>query len=168
MGKVLFENYEIKSLIGENHLEDTYKLFDKVTTVTLFILYSLPTFWIGTLLVVFFTNPEYGMDWFCGIGLGNAPSNAPFWTRFWETACHLVLPVFCLTYASLAFISRQMRGSMLNTIQQDYIRTAKAKGLNNHNIIWKHAFRNALFPLITMVALVLPATISWILKTDKR
>jgi len=134
--------------------------FDRVTTVTLFILYSLPTFWIGTLLVVFFTNPEYGMDWFCGIGLGNAPSNAPFWTRFWETACHLVLPVFCLTYTSLAFISRQMRGSMLNTIQQDYIRTAKAKGLNSHKIIWKHAFRNALFPLITMVALVLPLTIS--------
>ncbi len=134
--------------------------FDKITTVTLFILYSLPTFWIGTLLVVFFTNAEYGMDWFCGIGLGNAPSNAPFWDRFWETACHLVLPVFCLTYTSFAFISRQMRGSMLNTIQQDYIRTAKAKGLSDNKIIWKHAFRNALFPLITMVALVFPATIS--------
>ena len=134
--------------------------FDRFTTVGLFILYSLPTFWIGTLLVVFFTNPEYGMDWFCGIGLGNADSSAPFWTRFWETACHLVLPVICLTYGSLAFISRQMRGSMLNTIQQDYIRTAKAKGLNSNKIIWKHAFRNALFPLITMIALVFPATIS--------
>jgi peptide/nickel transport system permease protein len=135
-------------------------VFDKATTVGLFILYSLPTFWIGTLLVVFFTNPEYGMDWFCGIGLGNVPSNASFWTRFWETACHLILPVFCLTYTSLAFISRQMRGSMLNTIQQDYIRTAKAKGLGSNKVIWKHAFRNALFPLITLLALVLPATIS--------
>lgn len=134
--------------------------FDNITTMTLFMLYSLPTFWIGTLLVVFFTNPEYGMDWFCGIGLGSAASDAPFWTRFWETACHLVLPVFCLTYSALAFISRQMRGSMLNTIQQDYIRTAKAKGLHSNKIIWKHAFRNALFPLITMLALVLPATIS--------
>lgn len=134
--------------------------FDKVTTVTLFILYSLPTFWIGTLLVVFFTNAEYGMDWFCGIGLGSADSAAPFWTRFWETACHLVLPIFCLTYSSLAFISRQMRGSMLNTIRQDYIRTAKAKGLSDNKVIWKHAFRNALFPLITMLAVVLPASIS--------
>jgi peptide/nickel transport system permease protein len=134
--------------------------FDKITTVALFILYSLPTFWIGTLLVVFFTNPEYGMDWFCGIGLGNSASDAPFWTRFWETACHFVLPVFCLTYGSFAFISRQMRGSMLNTIQQDYIRTAKAKGLSSNTIIWKHAFRNALFPLITMIAVVFPATIS--------
>ena len=103
--------------------------FDKATTVGLFVLYSLPTFWIGTLLVVFFTNPEYGMDWFCGIGLGNVPTEAPFWTRFWTTACHLVLPVFCITYPSFAFISRQMRGSMLETIRQDYIRTAKAKGL---------------------------------------
>lgn len=134
--------------------------FDKASTVGLFILYSLPTFWIGTLLVVFFTNPEYGMDWFCGIGLGNAPSDASFWTRFWETACHLVLPIFCITYTSLAFISRQMRGSMLNTIQQDYIRTAEAKGLSNNIVIWKHAFRNALFPLITLLALVFPATIS--------
>ena len=134
--------------------------FDKATTIGLFVLYSLPTFWIGTLLVVFFTNPEYSMDWFCGIGLGNAPSDAPFWTRFWETACHLVLPVFCITYTSFAFISRQMRGSMLDTFQQDYIRTAKAKGLGNNQVIWKHAFRNALFPLITMAALVLPATIS--------
>lgn len=134
--------------------------FDQFTTVALFVLYSLPTFWIGTLLVIFFTNAEYGMDWFCGIGLGRLPSNAPFWDRFWETACHLVLPVFCLTYTSLAFISRQMRGGILNTIQQDFIRTAKAKGLNNSAIIWKHALRNALFPLITMLALVLPTTIS--------
>ncbi len=146
--------------IGVYSAMKRYTAFDKITTVSLFILYSLPTFWIGTLLVVFFTNSEYGMDWFCGIGLGNAPSNAPFWDRFWETACHLVLPIFCLTYTALAFISRQMRGSMLNTIQQDYIRTAKAKGLSNNSIIWKHAFRNALFPLITMIALVFPATIS--------
>jgi peptide/nickel transport system permease protein len=146
--------------IGVYSAMKRYTAFDKITTVSLFILYSLPTFWIGTLLVVFFTNTEYGMDWFCGIGLGNVSSNAPFWDRFWETACHLVLPVFCLTYTALAFISRQMRGSMLNTIQQDYIRTAKAKGLSNNSVIWKHAFRNALFPLITMIALVFPATIS--------
>lgn len=133
---------------------------DKTVTTILFILYSLPTFWIGTMLLVFFTNPEYGMDWFEGAGLGDLPSTAPYWDRFWETARHLILPVICLTYGSLAFMSRQVRGGMLNVLEQDYIRTARAKGLNKKKVIWKHAFRNALFPLITLFALVFPAAVT--------
>lgn len=135
-------------------------LLDKVVTTVLFFLYSLPSFWIGTMLLVFFTNPEYGMNWFEGAGLGSLSSSAPFWDRFWETASHLVLPVFCLTYGSLAFISRQVRGSVLNVSNLDYIRTARAKGLAERQVIWKHAFRNSLFPLITMFARVFPAAIA--------
>lgn len=133
---------------------------DKLISTGLFFLYSLPSFWIGTMLLVFFTNPEYGMDWFEGAGVGNLPSDAPFWSRFFETAAHLILPVFCLTYGSLAFVSRQMRGGMLEVLNQDYIRTARAKGLKNQRVIWKHAFRNALFPLITIFALVFPAAVT--------
>ncbi len=132
-------------------------LFDRTSTIALFILYSLPNFWIATMLLVFFTTPEYGMDWFPSIGTGNLPEDAPFWSRFWETASHIVLPVFCLTYGALAFISRQMRGGMLNVIRQDYIRTAWAKGLSGKKVVWKHAFRNALFPIITMFASIFPA-----------
>ncbi|MCB0557367.1 MAG: ABC transporter permease [Lewinellaceae bacterium] len=132
-------------------------VFDRSSTILLFILYSLPSFWIGTMLLVFFTTPEYGMDWFPSIGLGNLPTEAPFWNRFWETASHLGLPVFCLSYGALAFISRQMRGGMLNVIRQDYIRTAWAKGLSSRSVIWKHAFRNALFPIITLFANIFPA-----------
>lgn len=131
--------------------------FDRSTTLTLFILYSLPSFWIGTMLLVFFTTPEYGMDWFPSIGLGNLPPEAPFWRRFWERASHMGLPVFCLAYGALAFISRQMRGGMLNVIGQDYIRTAWAKGLSGRAVIWRHAFRNALFPIITLFANIFPA-----------
>lgn len=136
--------------------------FDKITTIVLFMLYSLPTFWIGTMLVVFFTTPEYGAwtDFFPSIGLGDLPSDAPFWNRFWETASHLILPVFCISYPALAFISRQMRGGMIEVIQQDYIRTAKAKGLNEDQVIWKHAFRNSLFPIITLFANVFPAALA--------
>ncbi|MFK8009146.1 MAG: ABC transporter permease subunit [Saprospiraceae bacterium] len=136
--------------------------FDKITTVILFMLYSLPSFWVATMLVVFFTTPEYGVwtDIFPSIGLGDLPSDAPFWNRFWETTSHLILPVFCVSYNSLAFISRQMRGGMINVIQQDYIRTAKAKGLNKNQVIWKHAFRNSLFPIITLFANVFPAALA--------
>jgi peptide/nickel transport system permease protein len=132
-------------------------LFDRSSTLLLFILYSLPNFWIATMLVVFFTTPEYGMDWFPSLGVGQLPEDAPFWKRLLEAAEHLILPVFCLTYGALAFISRQVRGGMLNVIRQDYIRTAWAKGLNARQVIWRHAFRNALFPIITMFATLFPA-----------
>lgn len=131
--------------------------FDRSSTLALFMLYSLPSFWVATMLVVFFTTPEYGMDWFPSLGVGELPADAPFWSRFQDTAAHLVLPVFCLAYGALAFISRQMRGGMLNVIRQDYIRTAWAKGLNSRQVVWKHAFRNALFPIITMFANIFPA-----------
>ena len=133
---------------------------DRLVTVFLFVLYSLPVFWIATLLVIFLTTPEYGMDIFPTMGLGDLPKTAPFWDRFVERGAHLILPVFCITYGSLAFISRQMRGGMLDVLQQDYIRTARAKGLGNRAIIWKHAFRNALFPIITLFASIFPAALA--------
>lgn len=100
----------------------------------------------------FFPNPARGM--------GSLPSTAPFWDRFVESLSHLILPVFCLTYGSLAFISRQMRGGMLDVLQQDYIRTARAKGLGQRAVVWRHAFRNALFPIITLFASIFPAALA--------
>lgn len=133
---------------------------DRIITVTLFMLHSLPVFWVATLLLVFFTTPEYHMDIFPTMGLGNYTESDPFWVRFWEVGTHLVLPVFCLTYGALAFIARQMRGSMTEALQQDFVRTARAKGLPAHRVIWRHAFRNALSPIITMLGSVLPAAIA--------
>jgi len=125
----------------------------------LFLLYSIPNFWMAMLLVIFLTTPQYGMNWFASIGLGELSAEAPFWNRFWERLSHLILPVFCMTYGSVAFISRQVRGSMLDVATKDYIRTAFAKGLPRKAVVWRHTFRNALFPLITMIALVFPATL---------
>lgn len=124
--------------------------FDKFTSAFLLILYSLPAFWIGTLLINFLTTPEYGMKFFPSIDFSVGGS-------FLDNANRFILPIFCLTYGSLAFITRQMRSSMIATLQQDFIRTARAKGLSEWQIIWKHAFRNSLFPLITIFGAVFPA-----------
>lgn len=133
---------------------------DKAISFTLFLLYSLPTFWVATLLIFFFTTREYGMDWFASIGLGNPSSAAPWSEVFWTRTAHLILPIFCTTYGSVAFIARQMRGSMQEVLQQNYIRTARAKGLNETQVIWKHAFRNALFPIITLLGGLLPSLLA--------
>lgn len=133
---------------------------DRLINTALFLLYSLPSFWIATMMVIFITTPEYGMDWFPTAGLGDLPEDASFWEKTIDLAYHLVLPVICVTYMSLAFITRQVRGGMLSVLNQDYIRTAQAKGLGQQQVVWRHAFRNTLFPLITMFAAILPAVFS--------
>jgi len=132
---------------------------EKGITTSLFIMYSLPNFWIATMLIIFFCGGDF-FDFFPAFGLGTLPDSAPFIDRFFETAYHYILPLICVTYSSFAFISRQMRGGMLNVIGQDYVRTARAKGLDEKNVIWKHAFRNSLLPIITLFASVFPAAIS--------
>ncbi|MEY3052439.1 MAG: hypothetical protein RLY31_2224 [Bacteroidota bacterium] len=136
------------------------KRFDRIATIGLFLLYSLPVFWIGTLLLVFFTTRTYGMDFFPGPGLGYLPSTAGPLEKILRAAPHLVLPVVCLTYPSLAFISRQVRNSMSEVLRQDYIRLARAKGLPRWRIYGRHAFRNALFPLITILGAILPGLVA--------
>lgn len=138
------------------------KRFDQISSLVLFALYSLPSFWLATILVVFFTTPEYGeaMNIFPSIGLGDTYASDPFWTRFWTRAGHLILPIFCVTYASFAFIARQVRGSVLRVMNMDFVRTAKAKGAKPGRVLWRHTFRNALFPLITLFALIFPGAIA--------
>ncbi len=133
---------------------------DQWTTFLLYAMYSIPGFWLGTLLLVFFTTPVYGMDLFPSIGLGDLPPGSGWWEAFTIRASHLFLPVFCLTYGSLAYLTRQVRNAMVHEFKQDYIRAAWAKGLNQKQVVWKHAFRNALFPLITLFGAILPAAIA--------
>ena len=115
------------------------------------------------MLIVFVTTNEYGewLDWFPTFGLGDneITENTGFFERFRIRAYHLVLPIFCITYGSFAYLSRQMRGGVLGVLRQDYIRTARAKGLNNRSVIWKHSFRNSLIPIITIFANLFPAAI---------
>jgi peptide/nickel transport system permease protein len=132
---------------------------EKATTTGLFMLYSLPNFWIATILIIFFCGGDW-FSWFPAPGAPPVPSDAPFIYHLTQGIYRLILPLFCWTYTSLAFISRQMRGGMLNVIGQDYIRTAKAKGLSERTVIWKHALRNSLLPIITLFANVFPLVIS--------
>jgi peptide/nickel transport system permease protein len=129
-------------------------------TFLLYAFYSIPAFWLGTLLLVFLTSPAYGLHWFPAVGLGDLPPGADWWEVLHIRAAHLVLPVFCLTYGSLAYLTRQVRNAMLRELSQDYVRTAWAKGLSERRVLWGHAFRNARFPLITLLAQVLPAALA--------
>lgn len=133
---------------------------DQWTTLLLYTLYSIPGFWLGTLLLVFLTTPVYGLDLFPSIGLGDIRPEYSGWDVFLIRASHLVLPVFCLTYGSLAYLTRHVRNAMLHELKQDYIRAAWARGLTEGQVIWRHAFRNALFPLITLFGAVLPAALA--------
>lgn len=135
------------------------RLSDNVTTTILFVLYSLPNFWIATLLIIYLCSPE-NLNWFPPYGLGEFSEGMNFFQKLGVRAYHIVLPLFCWTYGSLAFLSRQMRGGMLNVLGQDFIRTARAKGLEENKVIYKHAFRNSLLPVITIFGNVFPAMIS--------
>jgi len=153
----IFLIYVLAIPIGIYSSTHQYALSEKVSTVFLFILYSLPSFWIATLLILFLGGGDY-LHWFpiTGIRSLNA-EQLPFFERLLDHLWHMVLPVVCLTYGGLAYVSRQMRAGMLETIRQDYIRTARAKGLSENAVIYKHALRNSLIPIVTLGGLLLPA-----------
>jgi peptide/nickel transport system permease protein len=122
-----------------------------------FILDAIPSFWISSMLVVFFTTNYYGMKLFPSIGLGDFPSDLPFGQKLIYAFPHLLLPAFCMMLASISIIIRQMRASSLNIIAQDYIRTGKAKGLNQTQLVKKHILPNAIFPILTLLGMAFPA-----------
>ena len=129
---------------------------DKATTVSLFVLYSLPSFWVATILILFLCGGDY-LHVFPLTGLSSLDAEKLSTMRWLlDRLWHLVLPVACLTYAELAFVSRQMRAGMLETIRQDYIRTARAKGLAEKTVVYRHALRNSLIPIVTLLGFLLP------------
>lgn len=137
--------------------------FDRFSTMSLFILYSLPSFWVAELLRELFMQ-----KWLWAyFGFSNSPlpilglksqnfDSMSRFEQFVDYAKHIVLPVLCMTYGGLAYVSRQMRAGMLEVIRQDYIRTAEAKGCGKARVILVHALRNSLFPIITLLASLLP------------
>ena len=131
----------------------------QAVSLLLYALYSLPVFWVATLLLVFFTTPEYGLDWFNGQYRGSA-AGAGFWTAVGGAAGFLVLPILCLTYRRLAYLFMQVRGGMQTVLRQPYILNARARGLSRRRILWRHAFPNAAFPLITIVANLFPRAVA--------
>ena len=135
-------------------------LFDQISTLTVFMLYSLPVFWIGTLIIIFFCGGDF-YAWFPPAGMRSL-SHDPSWPltqRIGDYLYHLAMPLLCTTYTAFAALSRFMRTSMLENARQDYIRTARAKGVAEPVVILKHMLRNSLIPVITILAGLLPALI---------
>jgi len=132
---------------------------ERLSTFFLFILYSIPSFWMAMILIFFLGGGDY-WDIFPVYGiLSPGAENYPFVKKALNFLWHIALPVFCLTYGSLAYLSRFQKGSLLEVLREDFVRTATAKGLPRHKVLLKHALRNALIPIITILAGILPAMI---------
>ncbi len=133
---------------------------DRVVTSGLFVLYSLPTFWVALMLIIFLGGIE-GPNLFPTSGLHSfRPQDYPAGSSLLDLIWHSVLPVFCLSYAALAVVSRYQRAGMLEVLDQDYIRTARAKGLGEGQVVWKHGVRNGIIPLVNLLGMQIPYLLS--------
>ena len=152
-----------------------YSFFDQAFAFLSYVGLSMPTFWLGVMLIFFFSVQ---LNWLPAAHVQDATIPI-FWTHDWfvllrhdpglvlgDLIRHLILPASVLMVTGVAIDSRYMRAAMLEVIRQDYIRTAKAKGLSPRVVVFKHAFRNALLPIITNVGLYLPVLIGGAVITE--
>jgi peptide/nickel transport system permease protein len=136
------------------------RFFDRVSSVVLLMLYSLPVMLVAQMLIGVFCGPTF-KHWFPPAGISsNYANDLTFLAWLADRLWHLVLPVFCLTYTGFAYLTKQVRAGMLDSLGADYVRTARAKGLSNQAVIFRHAFRNALIPVITITTTLLPAMLA--------
>jgi peptide/nickel transport system permease protein len=153
MGVSLFFTVVIAIPIGILGAIRQYSWSDKIITIAATIGYALPTFWLGLILKQIFAVQ---LDIFPLFGKYSFGKEGDVLDLAW----HLVLPVATLTVVGVAGWSRYMRASMLEVLRADYIRTAKAKGLAESRVIFKHALRNALIPIVTLLGLTVPALLT--------
>jgi peptide/nickel transport system permease protein len=140
-------------------------LFDRIGTLTALVVYSIPSFWLALMLIMFFSLklgwlPSSHMQSIDAASLGALE-------LFRDRAAHLVMPAFVLGVASAAGMARYMRGSMIDELRRDYVRTARAKGLSEGAVLMKHAFRNAAIPIVTIVGLSIPFLLGGSVVTEK-
>ena len=153
MGTALFVTIIVAVPLGILAAVKQYSWADKIITSLATIGYALPSFVLGILLLYIFSIklnlfPSFGMQ---SLGQENNPA---------DIAWHMVLPVASLAIQQIAGWSRYMRASMLEVLQQDYVRTARAKGLSGSRVLFKHALRNALIPVITPLGLTIPSLLA--------
>ena len=150
----IFIAYLVSIPIGIFSAYKKDSMADKGTSLGLFILYSMPSFFVGVLLLLYFANPD-NYSWFPVSGIQDPTTFDPnwgFWMKFKHRLPYLILPIITYTYGNFAFLSRIMRIGMIEIVSQDYIRTARAKGLGEKKVILKHALRNSLLPILTVFA----------------
>lgn len=160
MGTVYVVTLLVALPIGVLTAVKQYSWFDHLTTGATFAAFSMPTFWLGLLLII-----TFGLT-FRLLPLGGmlAPGE-PF--TFGDLARHLVLPVMTLSLVQVGVYVRFLRASMLETTGQDYMRTARSKGLSESRVIWRHALKNAAIPFITVAALDLPELFAGAVVTEQ-
>jgi len=133
---------------------------ERATSLLLYVLYSFPTFVAALFLQIMFSVWLRGTAWELPLfGMSDLPADAGWAARAADIARHAILPVTCQTYVSLAYDSRFIKANMEEAVRQDYIRTARAKGAGPGRVLFHHAFRNTLIPLVTLLGLSLPGLI---------
>jgi peptide/nickel transport system permease protein len=152
--------------IGILSARKPYSFFDYVATTFSFMGQSIPVYWLGLMMIIIFymtlKNPITGLPL---LPVGSMHTTGKE-NDFWDTAVHFILPVVTLSLAWAAWYSRFLRASMLEVFHEDYIRTARAKGLPENSVVYHHGFRNAVIPLITLIALDLPSLFAGALFTE--
>lgn len=130
---------------------------DRVIAIAVIAMYSLPTYVLGILLITFLGGGDF-LDLFPIYGIQSDNfDQLNSWEQLLDRAHHFVLPCICYCLGTLAFITQQQRASILESLSQDYIRTARAKGLKESIVLLKHAFRNSLIPIVTIVGAMIPS-----------
>lgn len=135
------------------------KAIEKLINGILFALFALPSFWLGTLLIYFFSSGEW-LSVFPASGLGSYHAAGNIFERVAIIFGHLFLPVTCLALGSIAYVSRQMKQSLLHELAQPYVLHLRAQGISEKTIVNKHAIRNAIFPIITIIGGAVPVLLS--------
>ncbi|HEX5727203.1 MAG TPA: ABC transporter permease [Longimicrobiaceae bacterium] len=156
--------FVVGMLVGIVQAVRQYSLADNVLTVVALFFYSMPSFWFALMLILLFSLKANQLGWplqFPASGMTSVGYEfLSTGEQFRDRVMHLVLPAVALGIGSAAGVARYMRGSMLEVIHQDFIRTARAKGLSERTVVFKHALRNALIPIITLLGLYLPFLLS--------
>jgi peptide/nickel transport system permease protein len=157
---VIFLIYLISVPLGVYSAVRQDTVSDRVITLALFMLYSLPNFWVAYMLIYLLGGGNF-LDIFPIQGLNSEGAESlAFWPWLLDRLWHMCLPLACMTYAGFAVLSRYAKAGMLEVIRQDYIRTARAKGLSERAVVMKHALRNGIIPIVTLLGGLLPALIS--------
>lgn len=134
------------------------RTFDRSARWVLLLLYAMPVFWLGSLLLLFLATPDFGLYVIRGIHLESYQGSGKTYLEWcFSNFDKFILPTLTLSLHALAILALQMRGGVLDTIGMDFIRTARAKGVGEDAVYWRHAFRNALFPIITVFTSLFPS-----------
>ena len=156
----LFLVYIVAVPLGIYSATHSYSLGDQTTTLFAFVLFALPVVWLGTMAIVFLCGGDYYFVFPPGglTSIDYAPE-WPLWQKLKDQIWHLFLPVLMLSYAGFAGLSRYMRSGMLEQLRQDFVQTARSKGLPEGVVIYKHVLRNSLIPMVTILAGILPGLV---------